>query len=303
MKTQLLPDQSNVNKLISFIEAGGPEEHEYEQLNSIWNELKIATESLTDDVLTAEQLTHLFGEQFFQQTLHGMSYRKPHGYAGDYQVIDLVYQQKINEDKRFEKWDKYFQSHEACQAVRNRKSYFVNLLKSKCSQATNPLLILNLASGPCRDVLECFRQVPSNAFRMHCVDIDADAISYAKKMLGGFAGSVEFTRENIFKFTTNNQFDLIWSAGLFDYFTDDDFVNLLRKMYAYCAPSGEIVIGNFSVSNPSRAYMEKGLDWYLFHRTEEQLRSLALSAGIKNKQISIKTEPLGVNLFLHIHAL
>jgi hypothetical protein len=66
---------------------------------------------------------------------------------------------------------------------------------------------------------------------------------------------------------------------------------------------GEIIIGNFSVSNPTRAYMEKGVAWYLFHRTPEQLRHLALKAGMQEEQIEVKTEPLGVNLFLHIHVL
>jgi len=302
MKTQLSHTQPDVRRLISFIEAGGPEEHEYDQLTDVWNELKIGKESSDNGVLTADELAHLFGDRFLNETIHGFSYRKPHGYAGDYQIIDIIYQQKINEDKRFQKWDRYFQAQDAARAVRNRKNYFVNLLEGKSPQANNPLRVLNIASGPCRDLLECFRQIPPDALKVHCVDIDTNAIAYAKKLLSSFVGSVQFKHENIFKFSTDEQFDIVWSAGLFDYFNDDDFTKLLRKIYAYCAPCGEIVIGNFSVSNPTRAYMEKGLAWYLFHRTPEQLRRLALGAGIKEEQIEVKTEPLGVNLFLHIHA-
>jgi SAM-dependent methyltransferase len=303
MKTQLLRNQRDISRLISFIEAGGPEEHEYEQLTNIWNELEMEKEPSGNGVSTADELARLFGDQFLHETIQGLCYRKPHGYSGDYQVIDFIYQQKINEDKRFQKWDRYFQAQDAARAVRNRKNYFVNLLTSRCSQANRPLHVLNIASGPCRDVLECFRQIPLDSFRMHCVDIDPNAITYAKKILGNFAGLVEFTRDNIFKFSTNQQFDLIWSAGLFDYFKDDDFVKLLKKICGYCAQQGEIIIGNFSVSNPTRAYMEKGVAWYLFHRTPEQLRHLALKAGMQEEQIEVKTEPLGVNLFLHIHVL
>jgi SAM-dependent methyltransferase len=94
----------------------------------------------------------------------------------------------------------------------------------------------------------------------------SNAIQYAKNLLGIFR-HVQFTRANIFKFDTTDKFDLIWSAGLFDYFNDDDFVKVLSKIYSWCAPKGEVVIGNFSVENPTRSYMEKAYDWYLFHRT------------------------------------
>ncbi len=302
MKMKLLHDQPDVQKLISIIEADGPEEYEYEELTSIWNGLKVEKESTTADVLTSKQLIHLFGDQFLSETIHGFSYRKPHGYAGDFQVIDYIYQQKINDNKRFQKWDKYFQAQHAAQAVRNRKNYFISVLRKKVSECKKAFRVLNIASGPCRDVLEFFEQLPPDKMNihMHCVDIDTDAINYAKKLLERFIDSVTFTRRNIFKFETAEKFDLIWSGGLFDYFNDDDFKKLLSKLYACCASPAEIIIGNFSISNPTRAYMEKGLEWYLFHRTREQLKGIALKAGIKDEQIRIRSEFLGVNLFLHI---
>ena len=115
--------------------------------------------------------------------------------------------------------------------------------------------ILNLASGPCRDVLELLEQVPVGKLKIHCVEMDPKAIDYARNVLGPFSNSVEITQKNIFKFNTNEKFDLIWSAGLFDYFDDDNFIKLLLRIHSWCAPSGEVVIGNFSVSNPSRSYI------------------------------------------------
>jgi SAM-dependent methyltransferase len=205
-------------------------------------------------------------------------------------------------DKRFQKWDKYLHSQQACKAVLNRKTYFIELIKGKLSTIHRPLRILNIASGPCRDLLELFEQIPTEKIKIQCVEIDGNAILYAKNLLGGFASSVEFIQENIFKFDTTDKFDLVWSGGLFDYFADDDFIKLLSKVYSWCAPFGEMVVGNFSISNPSRSYMEKATGWYLFHRTKQELKELALKAGLRVEQLDVKSEALGVNLFLHAKA-
>jgi extracellular factor (EF) 3-hydroxypalmitic acid methyl ester biosynthesis protein len=300
MFTDSLLTQSAINRLTYFIAAGGPEENEYDELTDIWDNLDIEEEDRASKAFPGNKFINLFSDDFLNQTIQGFGYRKPHGYSGDFEIIDYIYQQKINTDKRFQKWDKYFHSQYATKAVRNRKSYFIKLVKEKSSGITRPLRILNIASGPCRDVLEILEQIPVEKLRIHCVEMDPKAIDYARNVLGPFFNSVEITQKNIFRFSTNDKYDLIWSAGLFDYFDDDTFIKLLSRIYSWCAPSGEIVIGNFSVSNPSRSYMEKAGDWYLFHRTVKELKELASKAGFKNNRIEVRSEVLGVNLFLHV---
>ena len=86
------------------------------------------------------------------------------------------------------------------------------------------------------------------------------------------------------------------------YFNDDVFARLLQKVYTWCAPGGEIVIGNFSLANPNRSYMERGAEWYLHHRSDEELVTLAMRSGISQDQVYVSSESLGVNLFLHMRA-
>lgn len=64
-------------------------------------------------------------------------------------------------------------------------------------------------------------------------------------------------------------------------------------------PGGELVIGNFSSTNPSRDYMEFG-EWFLHHRCEEDLINLAKHSDIDYKNIIVDSEPFGVNLFLRL---
>ena len=302
MKSKTLKNQTSIDRLIVFINAGGPEEHQYDELTSIWDSINDPQENSLQNALNRNRLASLFDSEFLSKTIQGFGFRKPHGYAGDFEIIDYIYQRKENTDKRFQKWDKYLHSQQACKAVINRKSYFIDLVKSKVAQADRPLRILNIASGPCRDVLEMFEQVSPAAIKMHCVEMDPNAIVYARGLLGNFSDSVDFTRESIFEYDTDNRFDLVWSAGLFDYFADEDFIGLLAKIFSFCATSGEMVIGNFSVSNPSRSYMELGTNWYLFYRTAEELKELAFKAGLKKENLEVKSEALGVNLFLHAKA-
>lgn len=92
---------------------------------------------------------------------------------------------------------------------------------------------------------------------------------------------------------------MIWAAGLFDYFDDRTFVMLGRRFHKNVASRGELIIGNFSTSNPTKPYMELFGEWYLHHRTPENLRHLAsLVSGSNDARVDM--EPEGVNLFLHL---
>ena len=93
------------------------------------------------------------------------------------------------------------------------------------------------------------------------------------------------------------KYDLIWSAGLFDYFDDDKFQRLLERFTKYIKPDGRLIIGNFSPVNNSKAYMEYG-NWYLNHRSEDEL--LTLANRFEHLSSEVDFEPLKVNLFLKL---
>ena len=109
-----------------------------------------------------------------------------------------------------------------------------------------------------------------------------------------------FYNANVIRFAPKRKFDLIWSAGLFDYFKGKHFVYLLKKYYEYLNDAGEMIIGNFNVENPSRRSMEIMGDWFLYHRSAEELKDFAIQAGIKESKIEVIQEPLGINLFLRV---
>ena len=277
-----------------IIKKNGPEPEEYDdfrkwhdglsELNFLNHEIDSFRNNFEDALLSSK-------------TLQGFVNVKPHGYHGDFEIIDKIYTNHISKSKEYEKWDKFYQACKAPEAVRNRKTYFKNLLKSKSDK---PLNVLNLASGPCRDILEFFEENPNTDVCFDCIELDKNAIEYASGLLGKHLNKVNFINKNVFRFETEDTYDLVWSAGLFDYFDDKTFVRILSRFLKNIKTNGELVIGNFHPRNPTRAYMEFG-EWFLNHRTETELVDLAMAAGVADySRVRIEQEPLGVNLFMRI---
>lgn len=303
MRTYLQQEVSTPSKeeIVSLFEQlllkGGPEPEEYEELNHVLNSLPALLES---GELTANELQDIVNSCPFLKTdatIMGHIKQKPFGYAGDFSIIDRIYLKDISME--FRKWDAFSVNHLAAEAVRNRKDYFLEVMQQKLSYSKS-LQLLNVASGPARDLCQLYGRIQPDSLQTTCIEYDKRAIRHAQKVCDHYLQHISFINENIFRFDTEQQYKVVWSAGLFDYFDNKTFVRVLRKFMKWTAPGGEIIVGNFSDENPSRAYMEIFGDWHLEHRSPEELKMLALEAGAKPEQVEIDTEPLGINLFLRI---
>ena len=76
---------------------------------------------------------------------------------------------------------------------------------------------------------------------------------------------------------------------------------VLTKLYQILKPGGEIIIGNFHVSNPSRIFMEYWLDWVLYYRTESEFLELVNPEW--NTESAVTFENTRAQMFLHIKKL
>ncbi|MEO5998450.1 MAG: class I SAM-dependent methyltransferase [Chitinophagaceae bacterium] len=291
------------SKSISFLQhiiaKGGPETMEYDELNETFDHLSDVYKAGKLSKQAAQLLEEGFGDECMENTLHGHIKAKPYGYAGDFMIIDKIYQEQVTNDHRFEKWDIFWNNHSAAKAVRNRKDYFIKTMTNRLLHQSQ-MRLLNVASGPARDIAELYEVIRPEQLSTVCVEADKTAIKYALNLNKANTTNIEFIHQNIFRFTTQEQFDIVWSAGLFDYFDDNIFSKLLRKFVSWTKPGGELIIGNFSVQNPSRNYMELVGDWFLKHRSEDELIALAIKSGVRKENISVGKESEGVNLFLHV---
>lgn len=297
---QHAPMNSDLQFIESLVSRGGPHPMDYPALNDWFSSVHLRASQgvyVESDLLA---LRAAFGDVMSSATLQGFVCAQPHGYPGDFEIIDKIYVRHLSPKPHLVRWDAYFHSQPATKAVRNRKDYFHALLDAH-SRRRNPLRVLKLASGPGRSMFEWLSAHPDAEVSFTCVELDSDAIAYATALNQDFLPRIVFQQQNIVRIRPNQQYDLIWAAGLFDYFADNVFQSVVRRVVPSIAAGGELVIGNFASTNPSRAYMEFG-GWALHHRTPEALASLALGCGVAPDTIRIGAEPEGVNLFLHVAA-
>ncbi|KQS30825.1 class I SAM-dependent methyltransferase [Dyadobacter sp. Leaf189] len=295
-------ESQTISMLRQMLANGGPDEQEYPIIDQIMQQLYRMKQSGMIGEMETAFLQSIFGNEFLANTIHGYVYRKPLGYAGDYALIDMIYTYDSFNHPDYQKWDRYFHYHAATEAVRNRKAFFKDKLLAKLKDRKSPLNLLNVASGPARDLFELYQMIDPQTLRTTCVDIDSDAISFAGNLCQPYEDQVHFCRKNILRFSGAEKYDVIWSAGLFDYFEDRVFIMAIKRLLTFLKPGGEILIGNFSENNPSRGYMEIFGEWFLIHRSPEELIRLSMEAGVNRANITVEQEPLGINLFLKIRS-
>lgn len=275
-----------------LLEKNGPDENEYTKILYLIDQIKPE-----EIVVFREMMQPILNPN----TIIGFSFTKPFGYNGDFFIIEKIYQHYVNPDERYGKWDRFFHTFPAAIAVVNRKALAIEVLTQlnvNSDGQTRDVMILG--SGPVTEVYEYFMQNNGNHLRFDLLDLDKRAIAYARQKHRSNLGCMTFHNQNVIRFVPDKKYDLIWSAGLFDYFKDKHFVFMIKKYYEFVKEGGEMIIGNFNVENPSRKIMEVLGDWFLYHRSEEELIDFALRAGIAEDKIEVIKEPLGINLFLKV---
>lgn len=287
--------------LHDFISKGGPLPREYSVLNRAIRHLGDAVR--VGSILQADLEAYIEDatRRHLPGTMQAQAMEAKYGYSGDFEIIDHIYRRRTSPQPHLRNWDLFFHAQAAPVAVRNRKAYFQQIMAEHLAAAGgHGLDVLNVASGPCRDLREFFLDQPEAAVRVDCVDMDARAIEYGGRLCEPWLDRITFHHRNILKHTPARQYDLVWSAGLFDYVSDRLFSHLLGVLLQAVKPGGEVVVGNFSDYNPSRDYMEIFGRWKLRHRSQETLLALAARAGAAPERTEVRWEPEGVNYFLHI---
>ncbi len=297
-----------LNDFVSFICKLGEmsdQEFDYEFHSRLLLIETLSQQIPTERDVLMKELFDRTGE-FEQGIMYRHSRTKPLGYPGDHVMIDMIYDRRADSPGKGKLLDEFFHRQPSPQAVRNRKSFFVETFTELCQETQAPA-VLDIACGPCRDVVEAIRLAGDSAHRchFHCADMDQNAIAYAQNVVAECIDalqSVSFKWEaaNAFRMRPGRTYNLTWSAGLFDYLDERTAALLLKKMWSWTDIGGELIVGNFHVSNPDRPWMEWCGDWRLIHRTEEDMLRLCNKASIPLAAAQFHFEPLGVNMFLRV---
>jgi extracellular factor (EF) 3-hydroxypalmitic acid methyl ester biosynthesis protein len=254
----------------------------------------------------------LVGPIFDRSELLARLFSKPLGYAGDYEMMNMIYaEHTAGSDLLGQALGRYAVAMpEAC-AVRNRVAYLGDKIVAAADKATSerPARILSVAAGPALEIQALLAVHDGLLERSHFVLLDQDprALAHARRQINAVtsdASNVEYLRCDIREVIKHGleqpRFDLIYSAGLFDYFSDRTARAAAARLAESLALGGSLVIGNFGPGGPSRALMELVLDWHLTYRSADRLKELYSTLG---HPVHIEAEPSGINLFAIINGL
>lgn len=247
------------------------------------------------------------------------TFTKPLGYAGDFEMINMILERPYEGRTLFARTiNKLLLDTAPAEAHRNRIAILKRLLEQESERARldgKRLQVLNIGCGPAKEVRD-FIASSRNADLCHLtlMDFSKEALDFAKtKALEQKAASaskieLEFVEKSIddllresmarAKQTGANlkRYDLVYCAGLFDYFTDSVCRRLIALFFEWLVPGGLLSVTNIHPSNPQRHLMEYLLEWNVFHRTEKEFDILATPEGERE----IIADRTGVNIFLNI---
>lgn len=291
--------------LRSLVEAQGPEPGDYGMLRDLLQKLHLlnfdASGSRSTRVADQPSLVRFLEEnrEIFCSTasMQGFSRLKPHGYSGDFEIIERMYRKSASSLPYIEKWDRFFHTADGANAVRLR----AKVLGSQIVRH-RPQNVLSVGCGPALDVALSLDENPEiHLDRITFLDNDPQALLRAKVNTSHISLKstvLDFCEKNALRFRPVHGYDLIWSAGLMDYFTDKMSVYFIKRLKGMLRPNGRIVVGNFGPCAFDRAYMELVGDWFLHYRTAQSLRNMAAAAGFSLNGINVESDETGINLFL-----
>ncbi len=245
---------------------------------------------------------------------------KPRGYAGDSAMMRMVYLKEELGDSTFSKLlHRHHVESPAAEAVRNRRILIANTIVDKLQRSALPpgerFKVLSVACGPAFE-LEDLLTSPKDCERYSFTLLDQDkaALAEAAALVGrleqklGAGIKVEYLQESVRTMLSTlqlalklGQYHFIYSLGLFDYLTPPVARAVLWNLYQLLRPEGEMVVGNFHVSNPTRIYMEYWGDWVLYYRTEEEFNNLFESGTEATKSVTF--DETDIQMFLQIQKL
>lgn len=249
-------------------------------LSAIWSKARAA--DLAESIRYECHNHHLFS-LVQQDPFTNRAATKPRGYAGDAELLDYMYQ-CIPPERAGELGKAIFRcttSASTSLSVRFRRQLLRSLIDDVVS-STPEARVLSIASGHARELEGSLVMTP--VFDGEFVAIDQDPLSCAEVERSQAGNHVRAMQMNVIEFLKSDrqrfgEFDLIYSAGLFDYLSDGLARRLTRRMLQMLRPGGRLLIANFVPDTAARAYMEIFMDWNLIFRSESEICNLVQAAG------------------------
>jgi len=248
------------------------------------------------------------------------SYRKPLGYAGDYEVVDMMLRDPQEGSSLFAKVFNVWLLHQGSAAAhRNRIALLTRHLVQETAAAVRAgrkARILSLGCGPAREVQDFIAQSElSNQAHFTLLDFNQETLQHAERLLRnkqrehGRAVSFELVRKSVQQLLrdlvradalpSSVKHDFIYCAGLLDYLPDSTCKRLMALCHRSLRAGGLLLATNVTPSCPNRGSLELILDWHLVYRGAAEMAVLRPD-GVQEDAARIHSDETGVNILLEM---
>lgn len=245
-------------------------------------------------------------------------YRKPLGYAGDYEMVSMILRDPHEGGSLFAKLlNTWFLAQSPAEAHRNRVKYLTSKLREESMRALRKnrrMRVLNLGCGPAGEVHAFMREEDlCNQATLTLLDFNDETIRDTGNALKAVARQLNRTTEiNMVKRSVHQvlkdgnkgsnisgagTFDFVYCAGLFDYLSDRTCKQLMNIFYELLAPGGLLVATNVDSFNPIRNIMGYIFEWKLVERNGTEFLTLRPDKSAK-ENCQVIADATSCNIFL-----
>jgi extracellular factor (EF) 3-hydroxypalmitic acid methyl ester biosynthesis protein len=245
------------------------------------------------------------------------TFTKPLGYAGDYEMVNMILQDPLQGNSLYAKIINYwFLLQPPAEAHRNRIQFLsdrANSATARVSRLGRKARILSLGCGPAHEVQKFLRESNlANSAEFTLLDFNPETLMNTGtilkdlKKVHGRTTQINMVQKSVNQVLkesgrktarkTDEQYDLVYCAGLFDYLTDKVCRELTEILYEWVAPGGSLITTNVDVFNPRRLTMDYIMEWHLIYRNQSDLVSLK-PKSISSDVCKVTSDDTGVNIY------
>ncbi|HVJ47155.1 MAG TPA: class I SAM-dependent methyltransferase [Luteolibacter sp.] len=285
----------------------------WERLEEVAKEVGDAEISLHKAYLRRELHPIVLCSPFIYRT-----YTKPLGYAGDYEMVNMMLRNPYEGSSAFAKLLNFALLHtEPVVAHRNRIDYLVETLRTETHKRVRQgkTRVFNLACGPAVEVRRFISEHDESDFtEFDLLDFNYETLEYTRDKINdirrtnGRETPVRFIQRSVNQILRSaaqgdtdedlTGYDIVYCAGLFDYLSQRVCQRLVDLFCRMAKPGGLVIVTNVASTNPRRACMEYLMEWNLIHRSIDEMNDLVPDVPVKRTEV--KADSTGVNLFLEI---
>lgn len=289
----------------------------YDRLKQHEAEITAACRSLAED-LSDDDKALTEAKERFRRTIYPWYSKsffmeratdKPCGYPGDYVILEGIYDYAPRSTGLGRYLDRVFFSDELAVAVRNRKDLIREKLQDIVERAKDPIRVLNVASGSCREWYELLPAVASDNLTLICVDFDQKALDYSRTRMEARKSEAKiiYVNDNALRLAVRNNnrerygtFDVVYSFGLYDYLPDKVLMRLLQSQWGVLNSGGKMIMTFKDRTKYDQTKHGWFCDWYFEQRDEQDVIDLLENAGFDISGLNIVREPSDTVIFLEL---